>query len=289
MFQPVNYVIEADIKGFFDNVSHSWMMKFLEVRIRDSSLLLLIRRFLKAGYMDSGKLIRSEQGTPQGGNLSPILANIYLHYVLDLWFAKRVKPKLNGHCYIVRYADDFICMVQYERTARELEKMLHERFSKFGLTLHPDKTRTISFGRYERDNSKRYGRRPNTFDFLGFTHYCGFNRKGRFLLGRKTSRKKFARACKSINDWLRLIRSVLNIKEIWKILSSKLRGHYNYYGVSGNYRMLSKFSYETMRLLKRWLNHRSQRKSFSWNQFNAYLMHYGLPLPEIVHNFYKPL
>jgi len=289
MFKPVNYVIEADIKGYFDNVSHSWMMKFLEVRIRDSSLLLLIRRFLKAGYMESGKLIRSEQGTPQGGNLSPILANIYLHYVLDLWFAKRVKPNVNGQCCLVRYADDFICMVQYRQSAVEIERMLRERFAKFGLTLHTEKTRTISFGRFERDNACRQNRRPNTFDFLGFIHYCGHSRKGKFLLGRKTSRKKFVRACKSINDWLREIRSVISIKEIWKILSSKLRGHYNYYGVSGNSRMISKFGYLTMRLLKRWLNHRSQRKSFSWKQLNEYLKHYGLPVPKIVHNFYKPL
>lgn len=289
MFKPVNYVIEADIKGFFDNVSHDWMMKFLEVRIRDSSLLLLIRRFLKAGYMESGKLIRSESGTPQGGNLSPVLANIYLHYVLDLWFAKRVEPVMRGHCSVVRYADDFICMVQYEQTARELEKMLRERFAKFGLTVHPEKTRTISFGRSERDNSKRQSRRPNTFDFLGLTHYCGCNREGRFLVGRKTSHKKFVRACKQMNDWLRQIRSVLSIKEIWKILTSKLRGHYNYYGVSGNFRMISKFCYETNRLLKRWLNNRSGCKSFTWKQFNAYLRHYCLPVPKIVHNLYKPL
>ena len=289
MFKPVSYVIEADIKGFFDNVSHSWMMRFLEVRIRDSSLLLLIRRFLKAGYMESGKLIRSEHGTPQGGNLSPILANIFLHYVLDLWFAKRVKPNVNGRCYIVRYADDFICMVQYQQSAREIEMMLRERFAEFGLTLHPEKTRTISFGRFERDNAKRQGRRPNTFDFLGFTHYCGHSRKGKFLLGRKTSRKKFVRACKQINAWLRAIRSVISIKEIWRILSSKLRGHYNYYGVSGNSRMLAEFGYVTIRAVMRWLNHRSQRQSFTWKQLNRYLAHYRLPKPQIVHNFYKPL
>jgi RNA-directed DNA polymerase len=192
MAKPVSFVIEADIKGFFDNVSHHWMMKFLEVRIGDSSLLLLIRRFLKAGYMESGKLIRSEEGTPQGGNLSPMLANIFLHYVLDLWFDKLIKPNVNGQCHIVRYADDFICMVQYQQSAREIERMLRERFAKFGLTLHPQKTRTISFGRFERENSLRQGRKPNTFDFLGFTHYCGQSRKGKFLLGRKTSRKKFA-------------------------------------------------------------------------------------------------
>lgn len=285
MFKPVSYVIEADIKGFFDNVSHDWMMKFLEVRIRDSSLLLLIRRFLKAGYVESGKLVRAEEGTPQGGNLSPMLANIFLHYVLDLWFVKRIKPKVNGQCFLVRYADDFIIMVQNKQSARAIEIELHNRFAKFGLILHPQKTRTISFGRYERQNARGRGRRPNTFDFLGFTHYCGNSRKGRFLVGRRTSRKKFVKACKSMNIWLRQIRSVMSIREIWKILTLKLRGHYNYYGVSGNSRMISKFLYVTIRLLMRWLNHRSQRKSFNWEQLNEYLWHYPLPRPKIVHNF----
>jgi len=288
MSKPVSYVIEADIKGFFDNVSHEWMMKFLEVRISDSSLLLLIRRFLKAGYTESGKLIRSEQGTPQGGNLSPILANIFLHYVLDLWFVKRVKPVVNGQCYIVRYADDFICMVQYHQSAREIERMFRERFSRFGLSLHPEKTHTISFGRYERDNARRRGRRPNTFDFLGFTHYCRVSRKGKFVLGRKTSHMKFYKACKAMNNWLRQIRGVKRIKEIWSILASKLRGHYNYYGVSGNWRMISNFGYVTIRLVKKWLNRRSQRESFTWKQLNEYLAHYPLPGPRVVHNFYKP-
>jgi len=289
MFKPVSYVIEADIKGFFDNVSHDWMMKFLSVRIHDSSLLLLIRRFLKAGYMESGMLVRTEQGTPQGGNLSPVLANIFLHYVLDLWFDRRVRPQVRGQCYLVRYADDFVCMVQYSRSAREVEEMLRERFAKFGLKLHPEKTRTISFGRYERQNAQRQGRKSNTFDFLGFTHFCGFSRKGTFLLGRKTSRKKFRKACKQMNDWLRRIHGVMRIEDIWPVLSAKLRGHYNYYGVSGNTRMIVRFGYVTIRAVIKWLNRRSQRKSFTWKKFNAYLYRYRLPRPRIVHNLYQPL
>jgi len=288
MFKPVSYVIESDIKGFFDNVSHDWMMKFLSVRIRDSSLLLLIRRFLKAGYMESGKLVRSEQGTPQGGNLSPMLANIFLHYVLDLWFAKRVKPQVRGQCHLVRYADDFVCMVQYHQSAVEIERMLRERFAKFGLRLHPEKTRTISFGRFERQNATRQGRKANTFDFLGFTHYCGLSRKGGFLLGRKTSGKRFRKACKQMNSWLRQVRGVMRIEDIWAVLSSKLRGHYNYYGVSGNSRMITKFGFVTLCLVRKWLNRRSQRKSFTWKQMHAYLGHYPLPRPRIVHNWYIP-
>jgi RNA-directed DNA polymerase len=289
MFKPVNYVIEADIKGFFDNVSHDWMMRLLSVRVRDSSLLFLIRRFLKAGYMESGKLIRTEQGTPQGGNLSPMLANIFLHYVLDLWFERRVKTQVRGQCHLVRYADDFICMVQYSQIAKEVEVMLRERFAKFGLKLHPEKSRTISFGRIERQKASRQVRRPDTFDFLGFTHYCGVSRSGKFLLGRKTSVKKFRKACKQMNGWLRQVRGVMRIEDIWLALGRKLRGHYNYYGVSGNWRMIAKFSFLTLRAVKKWLNRRSQRKSFTWEQMNAYLAHYPLPRPRIVHNLYRPL
>lgn len=288
MFKPVNHVIEADIKGFFDSVSHDWMMKFLEVRIKDSSLLLLIRRFLKAGYMEAGQRIRTNQGTPQGGNLSPMLANIFLHYVLDLWFEKRVKPNVQGQCHLVRYADDFVCMVQYQQTACRIEAMLRQRFAKFGLTLHPDKTRTISFGRYERDNARRRGRKANTFDFLGFTHFCGLSRKGNFLPGRRTSRKKFSKACKEMNDWLRRVRCLSNTKDWWPMLAAKLRGHYQYYGVSGNSTMIGQFGYVTKRLLHKWLNRRSQRKSFTWKQLDDYLAHYPLPRPRIVHNLYQP-
>lgn len=288
MFKPVSYIIEADIKGFFDHVSHDWMMKFLQVRIRDSSLLLLIRRFLKAGYMESGKLVRTDRGTPQGGNLSPMLANIFLHYVLDLWFVKRAQRRVRGKCYLVRYADDFVCMVQYGRSASELESMLGERFAEFGLSLHPEKTRTISFGRFERDNARREDRRAETFDFLGFTHYCGLSREGLFLLGRKTSGKKFRKACIEFYNWLRRIRSVMDIKDCWPSLAAKLRGHYNYYGVSGNWRMIAKFGYLALRAVYKWLNRRSQCKSFTWEQLTDYLAHYPLPRPRIVHNFYQP-
>ena len=288
MFKLVNYVIEADIKGFFDNVSHDWMMKFLEVRIKDSSLLLLIRRFLKAGYKESGMVIRTDDGTPQGGNLSPILANIFLHYVLDLWFVKRVQRNISGYCRLVRYADDFICMVQYRASADELERILRKRFAQFGLSLHPEKTRTISFGRNERRNALRDKRRANTFDFLGFTHYCGLSRKGRFLVGRRTSARKFRKACAQMNEWLRKVR-VIRISKWWPVLAAKLRGHYNYYGVSGNSRMIANFGYRTIRAVYKWLNRRSDRKSCNWEQLNAYLAHYPLPRPRIVHNLYKPL
>jgi len=289
MGKSVNYVIEADIKGFFDHVSHDGMMQFLQVRVRDSSLLLLVRRFLTAGYMESGPWHPTDEGTPQGGNLSPLLANIFLHYVLDLWFERKVKPTVGGTCELVRYADDFVCLVQHRQDAEELEKLLRERFAKFGLTLHPEKTRTISFGRSERENARREGRRPNTFDFLGFTHYAGRSRKGTFLLGRKTNRKKFRKACHEIVTWLKQVRNERSLYEIWVELAAKLQGHYCYYGVSGNYRMIQKFGYVVIRAVQKWLNRRSQRKSFTWKRLNDYLKHYPLPRPRIVYRMYQLL
>ncbi|MBA7641293.1 hypothetical protein ES703_48970 [subsurface metagenome] len=223
MRKPINYVIEADIKGYFDNVSQDWMMKFLQVRINDSSFLLLIRRFLKAGYFEAGKVISTEQGTPQGGNLSPMLSNIFLHYVLDLWFEKKIVPRLRGACNMVRYADDFICMVQHADGAQRIAEALRKRFAKFDLELHPEKTRVISFGRFERERASRENRRPNTFDFLGFNHYCGKNRKGKFILFRKTSNKKFRMKYREMNNWLRKIRNYKKAKEWRPVLPTHWR------------------------------------------------------------------
>ena len=286
MKRPVRYVIEADIKGFFDNVSHDWLLKMLEVRIKDPSFLLLIRRFLKAGYIAEGMLVKTEQGTPQGGNLSPMLANIFLHYVLDLWFEKRIKPQMAGEVYLVRYADDFLIMAQKQSDACMIEQALRDRFKKFSLTLHPEKTRTISFSRKEPENAKRQGRKPYTFEFLGFTHFWFRTREGWYMLSRRTSAKRFRRACRAMNEWLRCVRNWCKTKEWWLILASKLRGHYQYYGVSGNSRMLKVFRYKVMRMLHNWLNRRSQRNQWSWERFTEYLEHYPLPLPHIVHKFY---
>ena len=285
MIKPIHYVIEADIQGFFDHVSHDWMMQFLQVRIRDRSLLLLVRRFLKAGYMESGQWVRTDEGTPQGGPLSPLLANIYLHYVLDLWFERRVRPRVAGECHLVRYADDFRVLVQYCDSAKRIEKALRQRLAKFGLLRHPAKTRTMSFGRYEREKARRENRKPHTFEFLGFTHYCGTNRKDRFLLGRKTARKRFAQSCRALTRWLQAVRP-LPMKCWWPVLAAQVRGHYRYYGVSGNGRRIGTFDYVVKRLLYKWLNRRSQCKSFTWAQFNAYLARYPLPRPYIVHRFY---
>jgi RNA-directed DNA polymerase len=286
MTKPINHVIEADIKGCFDNISHDWLMKFLEVRIKDPSLMIIIRRILKAGYLEAEMKVATEQGTPQGGNLSPILCNVYLHYVLDLWFEKKIRPQVNGDAYLVRYADDFICMVRTVGAAQEIEGMLRERFTKFDLELHPEKTRVLTFGRYERENAKKQSRRPNAFDFLGFTHYCDTSRKGKFMINRQTSSKKFRQKCKDMNVWLKAVRCTAPAKDWWPILAAKLRGHYQYYGISGNMPALQRYHSTTLRLTRKWLNRRSQRGKYSWRGFTEYLEHYPLPRPRIVHNLY---
>ncbi len=283
---PINHIVEADIKGFFDNVSHEWMMKFLKVRINDPSFLRIIERFLKAGYMDSNLLVATEKGTPQGGNLSPMLANIFLHYVLDLWFEKAVKPILNGEAYLIRYADDFVILLRYQEDAERMVELLRERFLSFGLELHPDKTRVMSFGRFERQNAERQGRKPNTFTFLGITHYCDVNRWGGFIVGHITSYKRFRIKCKEFMDWIKENRNMFTLRELWNVAKSKLLGHYQYYGISGNYSSIKRFYYYSVKYLYKWLNRRSQRKSWNWEEFKLVLKNFPLPKPRITHNLY---
>ncbi len=285
-YRPVNHVVEADIKGFFDNVSHEELMEFLRLRIADTSLLMLINKFLKAGYIDERMLIRTDKGTPQGSILSPMLANVFLHYVLDTRFNSVVKNHVRGFCEIIRYADDFVTVAQYADDAERIEKALKNRFGRYGLEIHPTKSRNISFGRYERQNAERQNRRPNTFDYLGFTHFCDLSRRGKFKIGRKTSRKKFAAKCKAMNEWLGDIRNKVETKEWWQILKAKVRGHIQYYGGSENYASIAKFCRITEQLVHKWLNRRSQKKKMSWEKFTHYLECYPLPKPKIVHNFY---
>ena len=286
MSKPVNHIIEADIKGFFDNVDHDMLLEFLNIRVKDSSLLFLIKRFLKAGYIDNNLLVKTKAGTPQGSILSPMLANIFLHYVLDTWFEQTVKTHIGGYCELVRYADDFVCLVQYKEDALKIRRALENRFSKHKLTLHSDKTKVFSFGRFERENSQNQNRKPNTFDFLGFTHFCDKTRKGYFKVGRKTAMKKFRAKIKELNIWLKQIRNLLPTKEWWKTLKAKLRGHFEYYGVSGNFPSIAKFYSLAVKLVHKWLNRRSQKRSMSWSKLYSYLTLYPLPKPSIKHNFY---
>ena len=286
MTRPINHVIEADIKGCFDNISHDWLLKFLGVRIKDPSLLIIVRRFLKAGYLEGDMKVATERGTPQGGNLSPLLCNVYLHYALDLWFERKIKPQVNGDACLVRYADDFVCMVRTAGAAREIEAMLKDRFTRFDLELHPEKTRVLGFGRYERENARKQKRPPNTFDFLGFTHYCDTSRKGKFMVNRTTSRKKFRQKCKEMSAWLKAVRNTAPAKDWWPTLAAKLRGHYQCYGISGNMPALRRYHSTTLRQTRKWLNRRSQRGKYNWQRFTDYLKHYPLPDPRIVHNLY---
>lgn len=284
--KPVNHVVEADIKGFFDNVEHDLLMEFIRIRIQDSRLLLLIERFLKAGYVDNHHLIQPEKGTPQGSILSPMLSNIFLHYVLDKWFNDIVLNHVRGYVELVRYADDFICLVQSKRDADRILTALRNRLGKYQLQLHPDKTSAFSFGRYEKQNALKGKRKANTFDFLGLTHYCDKTRSGYFKVGRTTSAKKFRAKAKELNQWLKAIRNQVLTKDWWKILCSKLRGHFEYYGVSENYRSILKFYKLAIKLTKKWLNRRSQKKAMNWQKMNDYLLLYPLPKPRIRHNFY---
>lgn len=289
MFQPVSHIVEADIKGFFDNVPHERLMEFIRIRIKDTTLLKLIEKFLRAGYVDDGELIRTESGTPQGSILSPMSANIFLHYLLDVWFEDVVKKQTKGFCEIIRYADDFVCTVRYVGDARSIEGALKARCMENGLEIHPAKSRNISYGRFEKENAERQNRRANTFDFLGLTHYCDVSRRGKFKVGRKTSRKKYSAKCKEMNTWLKAIRNQVKTKEWWRTLSSKLRGHYQYYGVSENYAGIAQFYKSTIRMVHKWMNRRSQKRKMDWARFNQYLEHYPLPRPRIVHSFYGSL
>ena len=286
MTRPVNHIVEADIKGFFDNVNHKMLMEFIKLRVKDTSLLLLIEKFLKAGYVDNNLLVKTDKGTPQGSILSPLLANIFLHYVLDTWFEQSVKTHTKGFCELVRYADDYVCLVQYKDDALKIKRALENRFTKYELTLHPDKTRVFSFGRFERGNAQTQNRKANTFDFLGFTHFCDKTRNGYFKVGRKTAMKKFRTKIKALNSWLKLIRNLVPTKEWWQTLKAKLRGHFEYYGVSGNFPAIKRYYSLALRLVHKWLNRRSQKKSMSWSKLYNYLSLYPLPQPRIKHNFY---
>jgi len=272
-YRKTNYVVEADIRSFFDTLDHEWLIKFLEHDIADKKFVALIRKLLKAGVLEDGKFLAKEEGSPQGGGASAALANIYLHYVLDLWFEKAVKKQCRGQAYLIRYADDFVCSFQHKEDAEWFYAALGERMAKFGLELAQEKTRILEFGRFAAENRKMRGeRKPETFSFLGFTFYCSLDgRKQFFRVKVITDRKKRISKLKKLNIWLKEHRH-LPVKEIVKRINQSLRGHYQYYGVTDNTRSLERFRDLVKGLLFKWLNRRSQRRSFDWERFNARIM-----------------
>ena len=283
----VSYVVDVDIKGFFDNVDHKWMMEFLKHRITDPNLLRIISRFLKGGYMEEGRRYKTDKGTPQGGVISPILANVYLHYVLDLWFEKVVRKQCEGQAYMVRYADDFVCCFQHKREAIQFYESLKLRLKKFNLEIAEDKTKVIPFGRFAENNAKRTGNgKPATFDFLGFTHYCGKSKQGKFRVKRKSSRKKVQGKLKESKEWLKSNRNK-NIHLIMERFRRSLVGYYNYYCITDNSQTVNDFKEKIEILLFKWLNRRSQRKSFTWDKFRLFLQMFPLPKPRIRVNIYE--
>lgn len=284
--QKVSYVVDADIKGFFDNVDHGWMMKFLEERIQDPNLLRLIQRFLKAGVIEAGVKYETDTGTPQGGIISPTLANVYLHYVLDLWFTVKIKRECRGEAYIIRYCDDFVCFFQYQNEAEAFYGKLIERLRKFNLEIAEEKTKIMEFGRFaaERRNKRGEGK-PGTFDFLGFTHYCSKNKNGNFRVKRKTSRKKFKAKLKYFAEWL-YQNMHTEIGTLIKQINVKLVGHFHYYGVTDNSNGIHTFGYRIRRKLFEILNRRSQKKSLTWEGFAKLAKRFPLAKARIYVNIY---
>jgi group II intron reverse transcriptase/maturase len=286
MCKPVNFIVEVDIRKFFDTLSHYWMLRCLEERVADPNLLWLVRRILKAGIIDNGQHYANDRGAMQGGNLSPLLANIYLHYVLDLWFEKKFKPQAKGYMQLIKYCDDFVVCCKSERDAKEFLKALEERFDQFGLKLSIDKTKIVKFGKRVWQQWKNGGEKPPTFNFLGFKHYCATSRRGYFIMGHKTTKENLCCKLKETKEWIRKVRNSLPLKGWWPTLRAKLTGHYSYFGSSGNYHCLRQFYCQVIKLVFKWMNRRSQRKSMTWEMFQNYLQWNPLPAPRIYHSLY---
>lgn len=277
MHGKVNWIVEADIKGFFDHVDHDILIRILEVVIKDKDFIYTINKFLKSGYMYDGEYNETDEGTPQGGIISPILANIYLHVALDSWFDRKIKNLCKGEAYIVRYADDFVCMFQYENDARMFYDMLIKRFAQFKLELEETKTKIFPFGRYTKEQ--------HNFEFLGFTIRNGKTRNGYYKVDFTTSKKKSKTKYKTIQDYVKINRTI-KPKELIKQLNKKLIGLYNYYGISGNYSWLIKIYNYTRNLLRKWLSRRSQRGKLSWDKFNRIIEYSPIVKPKITFNLW---
>lgn len=279
MRKKVNYLVDADIKGFFDNVNHEWLIKFLEHEIEDKKFIRYIRRFLNAGIMEKGEYTESDKGTPQGGLISPVLANVYLHYVLDLWFERKIKKEYKGEAYIIRYADDFVCGFQYENEARRFYEELKERLAKFDLELAEDKSKIIPFGRFAKESEKE------TFDFLGFTFVNGKTRTNKYRTVVITSKKKLKQKKQNVKEWLKTQNQV-NVLEVIKRINLKIVGHYRYYGVSGNFKGVVKFYKYIVVALYKMLTRRSNRSYLTWERYYKLLLKHPIQKPKLYVNIW---
>jgi len=269
--RKVNHVVEADIRSFFDKVNHDWMIKFLRHRIGDERVIRLIIRMLKSGILEGGLTHATEEGTPQGSILSPLLSNIYLHYVLDLWFSERVRRQSRGEVHYFRFADDFLACFQYKEDATSFREELEKRLEKFNLKLAEDKTQCIKFGRFAREDAHKRGEKPKEFTFLGFTHYCGKTRNGDFKVKRRTSRKKMIQSLNKFQEWARKARSVLNKGEMIRAAIVRVRGHLKYYAITDNTEQCNNYVHRATHILYKWLNRKSQRRAYDWGQYRQVL------------------
>jgi RNA-directed DNA polymerase len=285
------WIVEVDIRKFFDTLDHGHLRTFLQRRVRDGVLLRLIGKWLNAGVLAEGCVSYPDAGSPQGGVISPLLANLYLHYVLDEWFAQEVQPRLKGRAFLIRYADDFVIGCTGEDDARRVLDVLPKRFGKYGLTLHPDKTRLVPFQRPPRRPDRQgppRAQRPGTFDLLGFTHYWGLSRNGPWVVKRKTAASRFTRAVRTIAQWCRLHRH-LPLAEQHQKLSQKLRGHFAYYGITGNAPALSRYRAAVTNLWRKWLGRRRRAAPLWWSCFVRLLERYPLPPVTVVHSVCRPV
>jgi group II intron reverse transcriptase/maturase len=271
------WVLEVDIRKFFDNLEHRYLRQFLQLRVRDGVLLRLIDKWLKAGVMEDGNIRHPDSGTPQGGVVSPLISNVFLHYVLDQWFEQEVKPRMRQPAFLIRYADDFVIGFRDQADAQRVMEVIPKRFGKYGLTVHPTKTKLVRFRppSPRKDRGDRPDDRPGAFDLLGFTHYWARSRKGYWVVKLKTASDRFSRAVRTIDRWCRDNRHV-PIGEQHKKLNEKLRGHYAYYGVTGNSGALTRFLHEVGPRWRRWLNRRNNMRSLTWEKFLAILRRYPL-------------
>ncbi len=279
------WILEADIQGFYDNLDHSQLRGFLDQRVRDGVLRRTLDKWLKAGVLEAGNLSHPTTGTPQGGVASPLLSNIYLHKVLDEWFAEAVKPRLRGAAFLTRFADDFVLVFQLETDARRVLEVLPKRFDKYGLRLHPDKTRLVYFERPRREAEPRKvqpNEGPRSFDFLGFSHFWEKSRRGNWVVKRKTASDRITRFLRRINLWCQGHRHAPVAWQHAQLLS-KLRGHNGYYGITGNSRALSSVHHWVKRIWRKWLRRRSRTSNLTWERFNLLLKRYPLPSPRIGH------